>query len=83
MLYIRSSNSFGMPLEVDFTTFEARSDINSPYVVPITGLVPWSIDASTQIGQSDTSKLVISKSTPTNIDDAFNYPCRKHISIND
>lgn len=67
-IYIR--NAYGMPINVNFTKLDAKSSVNPPYIVPITGSGlpnPLLIQAPTfaQIGQSILTKISLSKTNST------------------
>lgn len=67
-IYIR--NAYGMPINVNFTKLDAKSSVNPPYIVSITGSGlpnPLLIQAPTfaQIGQSILTKISLSKTNST------------------
>jgi hypothetical protein len=75
-LHIYANNAYGMPISLTFNTLEAYSQVNTPFVVPISGsglTNPWLIAAPTfaQLGQSIQTAMDLDK-TNSNIDDAIN-----------
>lgn len=67
-IYIR--NAYGMPINVNFTKLDAKSSVNPPYIVSITGSGlpnPLLIQAPTfaQIGQSILTKINLNKTNST------------------
>jgi len=82
-LTLNIDNSFGIPVQVNTTTFNAHSDVNSPYDIPIKLFGPAlpntiNILAPAVFGQTKTTTVV---STNPNIADAFNISPTKIVLV--
>lgn len=84
-LNINADNSFGLPIQLNATTFTAHSDIPTPHDVPIKLFGPTAeniinIEAPTVFGQ--TRRTTVSSTNP-NLSDAFNISPNKIILVAD
>jgi len=69
-LHINTFNAYGLPINVNIGLIEAHSDVNTPFIVPVTGSgipVPWTINypSFSQMGQIATTTLLLDKNNST------------------